>query len=103
MVLAAATGALAGLTRDGLAAIHIYTQESALYSMLNKILRSRGEERKTALSPFMQYHKLLMTALGQVRTRALAVHAHARLGPQSAQPGGATATSMLAVGQPLPA
>ena len=67
MVLAAATGALAGLTRDGLAAIHIYTQESALYSMLNKILRSRGEERKTALSPFMQYHKLLMTALGQVR------------------------------------
>ena len=99
---------MAGLTRDGVAAIHVlrlgsrkdtvsldslnlheahadfrktnltlpqmtckmpqvYTQESALYSMLNKILRSRGEERKTALSPFMQYHKLLMTALGQVR------------------------------------
>ena len=57
------------MTRDGLAAIHVYTQESALYSMLNKILRSRGEERKTALSPFMQYHKLLMTALSQVWAR----------------------------------
>ena len=68
-VLLAATGAFAGMTRDGVAAIHVYTQESALYSMLNKILRSRGEERKTALSPFMQYHKLLMTALGQVRAR----------------------------------
>jgi len=48
------------LTEDELAAIHLYTQETPLYRILNERLRS---EKRQLLTPFFRYMKLLLKGL----------------------------------------
>jgi hypothetical protein len=49
-----------GLTRDDIAAIHLYTQENPIYGVLNQVLRS---EQRDEIKRFWGYIKLLQTAL----------------------------------------
>jgi hypothetical protein len=48
------------LSDDEIAAIHIYTQETPLYSRLNQLLRARD---RAQLKPWLPYLKLLLTAV----------------------------------------
>ena len=48
------------MTRDDIAAIHLYTQENPIYGALNSALRS--EDRDT-VRPYWAYMKLLQLAL----------------------------------------
>ena len=48
------------LSQDEIAAIHLYTQETPLYRVLNDRLRS---EKRELLVPFFPYLKLLLRAM----------------------------------------
>lgn len=48
------------LSQDEVGAIHLYTQESSLYRLMNAALRSMDRAR---IEPFLKYLKLLCTAL----------------------------------------
>ena len=48
------------LSRDDIAAIHLYTQENPIYGELNAALRT---EQREEIKPFWSYIKLLQTAL----------------------------------------
>ncbi|MDI9889464.1 ADP-ribosyltransferase domain-containing protein [Streptomyces sp. HNM0645] len=59
-----------GLSADAIAALHLYTCESAFYREINAVLRSQD---RSGLVPYLPYLRLLFSAVSQlpVRTRPL--------------------------------
>ncbi|MCX4744797.1 ADP-ribosyltransferase domain-containing protein [Kitasatospora sp. NBC_01287] len=61
-----ADGAAAGLSADAIAALHLYTCESAFYREINAILRSPDRSR---LVPYLPYLRLLFAAVSRLPAR----------------------------------
>lgn len=59
-------GAAAGLSADAIAALYLYTCESAFYREINAVLRSPDRDR---VLPYLPYLRLLFAAVGQLPAR----------------------------------
>ncbi|MBP0452348.1 MULTISPECIES: ADP-ribosyltransferase domain-containing protein [unclassified Kitasatospora] len=59
-------GASGGLSADAIAALHLYTCESAFYREINAVLRSPDRAR---LVPYLPYLRLLFSAVSQLPVR----------------------------------
>jgi uracil DNA glycosylase len=62
-----ADGEAAGLSADAIAALYLYTCESAFYRQINAALRAPDRSR---LEPYLPYLRLLFAAVGQLPVRA---------------------------------
>ncbi|WP_345704738.1 ADP-ribosyltransferase domain-containing protein [Kitasatospora paranensis] len=63
---AAADGGAGGLSADAIAALHLYTCESAFYREINAVLRTPD---RTRLVPYLPYLRLLFSAVSQLPAR----------------------------------
>ena len=64
------------LTADHIAAIHLYTQASVFYRMLNATLRDRD---RTFIRPYLPYLRLLLEALRQLPAKTRTVYRGVKL------------------------
>jgi hypothetical protein len=78
-----------GLSADAIAALHLYTCESAFYREINAILRSPDRSR---LSPYLPYLRLLFAAVSQLPARSEPLWRGVALDLRSQYPVGKTVT-----------
>jgi uracil DNA glycosylase len=99
-----ADGTAEGLSADAIAALHLYTCESAFYREINAVLRAAD---RTRLVPYLPYLRLLFSAVSQLPARtaplwrgvALDLRAQYPLGRTVTWWGVSSCTSKLGVAQ----
>jgi uracil DNA glycosylase len=85
----AGTSGVGALTADEVAAVHLYTCESAFYRQMNATLRSPD---RTRITPYFGYLRLLFSALGKMSGRTDPLWRGVRLDLRGQYPAGKTVT-----------
>ncbi|MET9930941.1 MULTISPECIES: ADP-ribosyltransferase domain-containing protein [unclassified Streptomyces] len=86
---AASAEDVGGLSADAIAALHLYTCESAFYREINAVLRSPDRER---LVPYLPYLRLLFSAVAELPARRQPLWRGVALDLRSQYPAGRTVT-----------
>ncbi|MFB6580157.1 ADP-ribosyltransferase domain-containing protein [Streptomyces sp. NPDC056402] len=84
-----ADGAAGGLSADAIAALHLYTCESAFYREINAVLRSPDRAR---LVPYLPYLRLLFSAVAELPARTAPLWRGVALDLRAQYPLGRTVT-----------